>query len=108
MLPTAPLSHSRGPQMASFSPLQHVRDTCERRPAVFLPITSFPDQIMLCFTCRYTFLARVATIVDAHGPRVAYMSSLREVSVLDTTGEAETLCIPVSVEPAVLAIGAGE
>jgi WD repeat-containing protein 19 len=54
----------------------------------------------------YTFLARVATIVDAHGPRVAYMSSLREVSVLDTTGEAETLTIPVSVEPAVLAIGA--
>ena len=48
----------------------------------------------------------MATIVDAYGPRVAFMSSLREVTVLDTAGDADSLCIPVSVEPAVLAIGA--
>jgi hypothetical protein len=51
------------------------------------------------------FLARMPTIVDASGLRVAYMSSLRELSVVDTFGDAPPVTLPISVEPSFVALG---
>lgn len=54
----------------------------------------------------YSFLARMPTIVDSWGSRVAYMSSLREVTVVDAADDTPPVQFPVNVEPAFVALGA--
>ena len=51
------------------------------------------------------YLAKIPNIVDSCGLRVAHLSSLRELSVSDTTGETPTLTLSVSVEPSFVALG---
>ncbi len=51
------------------------------------------------------FLAKIPNIVDSCGLRVAHLSSLRELSVSDTTGDTPTLVLSVSVEPSFVALG---
>jgi hypothetical protein len=51
------------------------------------------------------YLAKIPNIVDSCGLRVAHLSSLREMSVSDTTGDSPTLVLPVSVEPSFVALG---
>ncbi len=51
------------------------------------------------------YLAKIPNIVDPCGMRVAYLSSLREMSVADTSGDTPPLVLPVSVEPSFVALG---
>lgn len=53
----------------------------------------------------YNFLARMPTIHDTHDTRVAYLSSLREISVVDCVGDARLISLPVSIEPSFVALG---
>ena len=52
-----------------------------------------------------SYLARMPTIVDACGLRVCYMSSLRELSVVDTSNTVAPIPIAISVEPSFVAVG---
>ena len=56
-----------------------------------------------------TYLARLPDVSDSHENRVAFMSSLKEVRVVDTSLPADdpsaAVQIPVGVEPAFLALG---
>ena len=54
----------------------------------------------------FNFLTRMPTVFDCHGSRVAYMSSLREMTVKDTRNlSAGLVSLPVSVEPSFVALG---
>lgn len=54
----------------------------------------------------YNFLARLPTVHASCGPRLAYLSSLREVSVIDASRSGDKpLTIPVSIEPTIVALG---
>ncbi|KAF0696799.1 Aste57867_12461 [Aphanomyces stellatus] len=52
-----------------------------------------------------TFLARMPNIHDHVGNYVAYLSSLREITVVDTMGRDSPIHIQVSIEPSFIAIG---
>ncbi len=52
-----------------------------------------------------SYLAKIPNIVDACGLRVAHLSSLRELSISDTTGETAAISLTVSVEPSFVALG---
>ena len=53
------------------------------------------------------YLAQMPTVHDAWGSRLAYLSSLREISVVDTLhGDDDKMqVIPVKVEPTFVALG---
>ncbi|CAE7550248.1 Wdr19, partial [Symbiodinium sp. KB8] len=57
----------------------------------------------------YTFLATMPSVYDHYESRVAFMSSLQEVSIVDTSRPADdpsaSVRIAVGVEPAFLALG---
>ena len=54
----------------------------------------------------FNFLARMPTVHDACETRVAYLSSLREISVVDTVDdEVDPIVFPLSVEPSFVALG---
>ena len=53
----------------------------------------------------YNFLARMPTIHDSHNTRVAYLSSLREISIVDCVGESRVTTLPVSIEPSFVSLG---
>lgn len=54
----------------------------------------------------YNFLACMSTVHASFGPRVAYLSSLREVSVVDASRSGnKPLTVPVSIEPTIVALG---
>lgn len=54
----------------------------------------------------FNFLARTPTVHASSGPRVAYLSSLREVSVVDASRSGDKpLGVPVSIEPTIVALG---
>lgn len=54
----------------------------------------------------FNFLARMPTVHASCGPCVAYLSSLREVSVVDASRPGDKpLCVPVSIEPTIVALG---
>ncbi|KDO28279.1 hypothetical protein SPRG_06330 [Saprolegnia parasitica CBS 223.65] len=52
-----------------------------------------------------TFLARIVNIFDHVGNYVVYLSSLRELTIVDTLGRASPINIQVSIEPSFIAIG---
>ncbi|OQS06139.1 hypothetical protein THRCLA_01800 [Thraustotheca clavata] len=52
-----------------------------------------------------TFLARIVNIYDHVGNYVVYLSSLRELTIVDTLGRANPINIQVSIEPSFIAIG---
>ncbi|OQR99725.1 hypothetical protein ACHHYP_04614 [Achlya hypogyna] len=52
-----------------------------------------------------TFLASIVSIFDHVGNYVAYLSSLRELTIVDTLGRANPINIQVSIEPTFIAIG---
>lgn len=51
------------------------------------------------------FLARMPKIFDHYGNYVAYLSSLRELSIVDVLGRDQPIHIAVSIEPFFVAIG---
>lgn len=54
----------------------------------------------------FNFLARMPIMHASSGPRVAYLSSLREVSVIDASRSLEKpLKVPVDIEPTMVALG---
>lgn len=54
----------------------------------------------------FNFLTRMPNVHASCGPRVAYLSSLREVSVVDASrGGDKPLTVPVSIEPTIVALG---
>lgn len=54
----------------------------------------------------FNFLARMPTVHASCGPCVAYLSSLREVSVVDASRSGEKPhTVPVSIEPTIVALG---
>ena len=54
----------------------------------------------------YNFLAKMPTTTARCGPKVAFLSSLREVTVLDVAKERPpTLTVAVEIEPTFMAIG---
>lgn len=54
----------------------------------------------------FNFLARMPTVHASFGPCVAYLSSLRQVSVVDAARSGEKpLNVPVSIEPTILGLG---
>jgi WD repeat-containing protein 19 len=54
----------------------------------------------------YNFLARMPTLHSCSGTRMAYLSSLRELSVVDTANEhIAPRTVPVSIEPDFVALG---
>jgi len=53
----------------------------------------------------HNFLARLPALYASYGTRVAYLSSLREVSVVDGTSSRRPDMVSVSLEPAFLALG---
>lgn len=73
-------------------------------------LTWCPDgQILTVATAAgdvFNFLARMPTVHASSGPRVAYLSSLREVSVVDASRSGEKpLTVPVDIEPTIVALG---
>ncbi|RHZ21453.1 hypothetical protein DYB37_000111 [Aphanomyces astaci] len=52
-----------------------------------------------------TFLARMPNIFDHVGNYVAFLSSLREITVVDTGGRDAPIHIQVSIEPSFIALG---
>jgi len=59
------------------------------------------------YGCVQNFLMKMPTIHDKCGTRVAYLSSLRELSVVDTLTKRAPRQIQVSIEPAFVALGPG-
>lgn len=54
----------------------------------------------------FNFLTRMPTVHASCGSRVAYLSSLREVSVIDCSRSLERPSrVPVDIEPTILALG---
>jgi hypothetical protein len=53
----------------------------------------------------HNFLARLPAIHASYGTRIAYLSSLREVSIVDGSTSRRADTIPVAIEPAFLALG---
>jgi WD repeat-containing protein 19 len=53
----------------------------------------------------HSFLACMPNIHDQHGSRIAYLSSLREISVVDAVQRPPPTRIEVEVEPAFVALG---
>ena len=53
----------------------------------------------------HSFLACMPNIHDQHGSRIAYLSSLREISVVDAVRRPPPTRIAVEVEPAFVALG---
>lgn len=54
----------------------------------------------------FNFLARMPTVHASFGPCVAYLSSLRQVSVVDAARSGEKpLNVPVSIEPTIVGLG---
>ena len=53
----------------------------------------------------HNFLARLPAIYASYGTRIAYLSSLREVSIADGSNERRAEVIPVALEPAFLSMG---
>lgn len=73
-------------------------------------VTWCPDgQILTVATAAgdvFNFLASMPTVHASSGPRVAYLSSLREVSVMDASRSGEKpFAVPVDIEPAIVALG---
>ncbi|CAM9233510.1 unnamed protein product [Chrysoparadoxa australica] len=55
----------------------------------------------------FNFLAHMPTVHASYGTQVAYLSSLREICIMDGTDRnPEPLTIPVDIEPAFAALGA--
>ena len=54
-----------------------------------------------------TFLARMPIVHGSFGTHVAYLSSLREISLIDAVrASVRPITIPVAIEPTFLALGA--
>ena len=53
----------------------------------------------------HNFLARLPAIYASYGARIAYLSSLREVSIVDSATSRRPDIVSVSLEPAFLALG---
>lgn len=51
------------------------------------------------------YLTKLPMLGDAHGTRIAYLTSLLEVSVVDHMGEKEAINISIDVEPTFIACG---
>ena len=70
-----------------------------------------PDGTILTVSTRsgyvYNFLAKMPMIHDHNGTNVAYLSSLREISVVDTVSRARPQAVPVHMEPTFTALGVG-
>ena len=95
------------------------RDFTESRPDYISPedlengrVTSLawsPDgQILTVGTNTgnvYNFLAKMAVLYASHRTSVAYLSSLREVAVVDTVRRGRPIDITVKLEPSLLALG---
>lgn len=54
----------------------------------------------------YNFLAKMAVLYASHRTSVAYLSSLREIAVVDTVRRGRPIDITVKLEPSLLALGA--
>ena len=54
----------------------------------------------------YNFLAKMSVLNARHKTKVAYLSSLREVSVIDaTTKKARPVIVPLRLEPTIISLG---
>ena len=69
-----------------------------------------PDGTILTVSTRsgyvYNFLAKMPMIYSHYGTNIAYLSSLREISVVDTVSKARPLTLTVNIEPTFNALGA--
>lgn len=54
----------------------------------------------------YNFLIKMATLSGTYGGAVCYLSSLRELSVVDCTRRSRPIDVPLKLEPTVIALGA--
>ena len=54
----------------------------------------------------YNFLVKMATISGCYGGAVCYLSSLRELSVVDCARRSRPVDVPLRLEPTVIALGA--
>jgi WD repeat-containing protein 19 len=53
----------------------------------------------------YNFLAKMSVLNATSGTSIAYLSSLREASIMDSTKSKRTIDIPLKLEPTFLALG---
>jgi WD repeat-containing protein 19 len=54
----------------------------------------------------YNFLVKMATLSGTYGGAVCYLSSLRELSVVDCARRSRPVDVPLKLEPTVVALGA--
>lgn len=53
----------------------------------------------------YNFLVKMATLSGTYGGAVCYLSSLREISVVDCSRRSRPIDVPLKLEPTVIALG---
>jgi WD repeat-containing protein 19 len=58
--------------------------------------------------CLYNFLMSIPSLATGHGAKLAYLSSLRGVTIIDAAVEGAPLTVDIAVEPSFIALGANQ
>ena len=53
----------------------------------------------------YTFLTAMPSVCTSHGTHMAFLSSLQEVTIIDTDQKNTRLSLPMKIEPTIIALG---
>ena len=81
--------------------IDHTLDTCDwTEDGQILTVTTKHGKL-------YCFLTKVPTMNDSFGLHLAYLSSLREITVRNVETESVVCKIPIDVEPTSIAVGVG-